>query len=113
MTDTLFAPAVKPIPMRGAAARKQHPGDRLLARIVLDRGCWTWVGYIESTGYGRLGKEYAHRVSFRTFNGPIPDGLEVDHTCFNRRCVRPGHLEAVTKSENNRRAWARRKGVAA
>ena len=30
--------------------------------------------------------------------------LEVDHLCRNRICINPDHLEAVTRSENQRRA---------
>jgi hypothetical protein len=33
-------------------------------------------------------------------NGPIPDGLHLDHLCKVRNCVRPSHLEAVTPREN-------------
>jgi hypothetical protein len=35
--------------------------------------------------------------------GVIPDGLELDHLCCVNACVRPDHLEAVTKKENMRR----------
>lgn len=30
-------------------------------------------------------------------------GLEFDHLCRNKLCVRPDHLEAVTHTENVRR----------
>jgi hypothetical protein len=32
--------------------------------------------------------------------GPIPDGLFLDHTCRNRNCVNPQHLDPVTNKEN-------------
>lgn len=46
----------------------------------------------------------AHRNSYESFKGPIPNGLHIDHKCRVRSCVNPDHLEAVTVQENNRRA---------
>ena len=70
-------------------------------------GCWVWTGAIQSNGYGRLwdGKSsrYAHRVIYELFNGPIEEGLDIDHLCRNRSCVNPLHLDPVTRSENLRR----------
>lgn len=82
--------------------------DRLLSRIrKTETGCWEWTGAISSKGYGTLGFQtrdlYAHRASYELFVGPIPDGLEMDHLCRNRRCINPEHLEAVTHLENMHR----------
>jgi hypothetical protein len=76
--------------------------------------CWTWTG-ARSSGYGRLGLGsstvvYAHRYAYELLVRPIPDGLEPDHLCRVRHCVKaianeqgPAHLEAVTRSENQQR----------
>ncbi len=85
-------------------------------------GCWLWTAALFYHGYGTFSYEgrnqRAHRVSYLLFKGPIPDGLEIDHTChngsgcpgghncFHRRCVNPHHLEVVTHKINVERGEA-------
>ncbi len=78
---------------------------RLADKIDADPdGCWDWLGARQSEGYGVIrvwGKAvYAHILMYILTNGPIPDGLEIDHLCRNRNCVNPQHLEAVTHRTN-------------
>lgn len=82
--------------------------SRLVKRIIIDDNeCWLWCGYIDQYGYGQISVDNrslgVHRVSYICFNGPIPEGFQVDHRCRVRRCLNPIHLEAVTVSENNLR----------
>ena len=75
---------------------------------ISETGCWEWNGCCGKDGYGQFwdGKRLvkAHRFSYEYFNGiTIPDGLESDHLCRNRKCVNPNHIEPVTRSENIRR----------
>lgn len=80
---------------------------RRLSQLDPETGCWSWLGYLNHNGYGRLnvgGKQLrAHRASYETFVGPIPDGLVIDHLCRNRACVNPEHLEPVTMQVNTER----------
>lgn len=83
---------------------------RFWAKVALpnEQGCMLWLGALASHGYGRFRLNgriaRAHRVSYEIANGPIPDGMVIDHVkakgCTNRHCVAPDHLEAVTQREN-------------
>jgi hypothetical protein len=46
----------------------------------------------------------AHRLLFETLNGPIENGLVIDHMCNNRGCVNPEHLQKVSQKINTNRA---------
>lgn len=72
-------------------------------------GCERWQGEKDRDGYGRIRGRVAHRVLWERENGPVPDGMELDHLCRRRDCVALHHLEPVTKSDNQRsRSWRRR-----
>jgi hypothetical protein len=65
--------------------------------------CWEWLGSLVN-GYACARIEgVTRRVHVWTWeqeNGPVPEGLELDHLCRVRRCIRPSHLEPVTRREN-------------
>lgn len=68
-------------------------------------GCWLYTGAIAANGYGSFwlhkGQSVlAHRYGYEVQNGPIPDGLSIDHLCRVRACVRGDHLEAVPIAVN-------------
>ena len=58
-------------------------------------------GYVRQTVNGK--KVLAHRVAYEQVHGEIEAGLEIDHKCSQRNCVRVDHLEAVSPEENLRR----------
>lgn len=72
--------------------------------------CIVWTGAQNSKGYGCFGvngvSQLAHRLAYEDANGPIAEGMTVDHLCRNRACVNPEHMELVTRKENTRRAVA-------
>lgn len=110
--------ANRPRPMNAMTRimRQVHVGSQMGA-------CWEWMGgCTNGAGYGRsyVGSHsggdfhhvYVHRFVYEYFHGPIPDGMHVDHLCFNRACCNPDHLEAVSPAVNMSRAWARRRAMA-
>lgn len=79
--------------------------ERFWSKVNRAGECWVWTGARNNTGgYGifRIGgrNAVAHRVAYTWANGPIPEGYEVDHMCFNRGCVNPEHLRLLTHQQN-------------
>jgi len=83
-------------------------------------GCWVWAKYLNEDGYGLMGvrpEDYRSGDGYRTVkamkvyweraNGPVPEGLVLDHfRCDNRACVRPDHMRPATSRENTLRGDA-------
>lgn len=81
--------------------------------------CWLWRGPVNGGGYGdiRIGgrTHRTHIIAYTVLVGPVPAGLQLDHTCHNldlscsgglcvhRRCCNPSHLEPVTHQVNAQR----------
>lgn len=94
-----------------------------LSRIIIDpnTGCWIWTGFVhKKTGYGQVKmvnadgsrkSKSAHTAFYESVRGSLPEGLEPDHTCNNKVCVNPSHMEPVTHAENCRRRDLRNKYV--
>lgn len=82
---------------------------RFWAKVQVQDDCWIWTGAKagpgEKYGYIRVdGKTLrAHRFAYEALVGAIPKGLQLDHLCRVRACVRPDHLEPVTNRENGLR----------
>jgi hypothetical protein len=77
-------------------------------------GCWLWLGRGATNGrYGSLRVDgravRAHRRSYELFVGPIPEGLDVLHSCDRGLCVNPAHLRPGTHRQNMDDAVERRR----
>lgn len=72
-------------------------------------GCIDWTSPLDEKGYGTFwdgtSMVKAHRWAWEHEHGPMPEGLEPDHTCRRRLCVFVGHLEAVTHLVNMQRGY--------
>jgi hypothetical protein len=88
-----------------------NAADRFFEKVTPDgNGCLLFRTR-STEGYGRFADQgklwQAHRwLLQRAMPEPIPAHMDVDHLCGNRACVRPSHLEIVTRSENIRRGTA-------
>ena len=80
-----------------------------------ETGCWEWLGKRDRKGYAHIKHDGRDRkaatVAYEWKNGPVPEGLEISHTCPHgglfARCVNPDHLVAETHAENlKRREWS-------
>lgn len=79
---------------------------RLFVRVVINpiSGCWEYSGARNADNYGLIsangGSQLAHRICYFLFNGEIPVGHDLHHTCENPPCVNPAHLESLTRREH-------------
>jgi hypothetical protein len=84
--------------------------ERLLARCVPNQttGCWNWTGFRKNSGYGSFtvsqkGKtitKSAHRWAYEIFIGSISTNAVIRHSCDNKLCINPAHLETGTQKDN-------------
>lgn len=79
---------------------------KIMGRVDRSGGCWI-SDWCPSNRYSTIwwgGRNaLVHRLIYEWHKGLIPDGMEVDHLCRNKRCCNPAHLEVVTRHENLRR----------
>ena len=89
--------------------------ERFCSKVIPEpmSGCWLWIASETQKGYGQFNVKGlshpvgSHRITYEAFVAPIPDGFDIDHLCKVTGCCNPRHLEAVTRSENLRRATHR------
>lgn len=83
---------------------------RFTEKVEIVGDCWVWQGATLNGRYGKMkvkGKSYlAHRLAWEHKHGSIAQGLTVDHlveegVCTTTLCVRPKHLQLLTRRANN------------
>lgn len=99
-------------PLAGGAVRLvyESPEKAFQSRTVRDpaTGCLLWTGVLTSPGgYGQLrvgGRMVgAHRYAWERGNGPVPEGMTVDHEdCYRHDCVELSHLRLASNAQNVR-----------
>jgi uncharacterized protein YerC len=88
------------------------PRDDVRTRVIAlckseDRGwvtkCLIWTGTDRDRGgYGRVKHNGRYIPVHWALSGRPPSGMEKDHLCHQRDCVRPSHLQDVSKSVNTK-----------
>lgn len=86
--------------------RTRPPLDRFMDKVIPEpnSGCWIWLGATNHAGYGTFydGRKFvrAHKFSYETFVGAVPDGFILRHRCDLPPCVNPDHLLTGTQLDN-------------
>lgn len=90
--------------MESSRRRYKSPEESFAARTAQQGECLIWTGQLTRTGYGVIAissKPYAaHRYAWERVNGPIPEGMEVDHMCHNKACCALEHLRLTGRKQN-------------
>lgn len=101
----------KPVDVELGISHKSIPLEvRFWSRVRKTETCWLWTGPLYD-GYGRIKRGRTiwpvHRMAWVMAGGEIPEGMQIDHKCRNRACVRVSHLQVVTQALNaqNRGAY--------
>lgn len=90
----------------GGAKYETH-ADRFWRQVVRDpeSGCWEWTG----TRHEGRGVFYpaqritrAYRFAFELLRGPVPAGAVLHHTCENKGCCNPDHIEPLSRAAHMR-----------
>jgi hypothetical protein len=101
-----FKKTPNPISQSSAAPSFNQLKRDFLALIVpsTTRECWSWAGeHAPRNGRPIFRGEWAYRVAYTIYKGPIPVGWEVHHKCENSKCVNPQHLETSQPEEHRRK----------
>lgn len=86
--------------------------ERFWAKVYKTDKCWVWTG-AHSDGYSMFKVDghpvKVHKYAWILYNGALPEGLYVLHSCDVKDCVHPKHLHTGTQSDNMKECVQRRR----
>ena len=92
-------------PRRGASSRtliidKPRPDQlaNLGKRAVVMGDCYVVDG--DPDNYGWAGGMRAHRFVWESIHGPVGCDDHIHHVCRTKGCIRPDHLQRLTRREH-------------
>jgi hypothetical protein len=104
-----------PTPEERAERRKEalrytlaYLGDKFWSKVTeLKNGCWVYgplpaPNWYRTTDLVDGSGIQAHRLAYMLINGEVEDWIHVHHACLHKYCVKPAHLEALSKSAHRR-----------
>jgi hypothetical protein len=78
--------------------------EQIYCKIKKRGDCWVWTGNPDHEGYATVvikgRRRKLHRVVYALLKGDIPPGMHLHHKCRVKVCVRPSHLQLVTRREH-------------
>lgn len=78
------------------ASSTTTPSGCIVATKGLNREGYRNISWTDGEGATR--NSIGHRLMYAHTFGPIPDGMHCHHTCHNRACINPQHLQLLTAS---------------
>lgn len=82
------------------------PDAAIETRTEREGDCTVYTGSRDYKGYAYIRVDgvlrKVHRYVWERDRGPIPDGMQVDHQCYNKACFNLDHLRLANTAENVR-----------
>ena len=79
--------------------------SRFWKKVQRDGNCLIWLGSLSADGYGRVYADdrlwVAHRYAWSLAGRQVPEGMQLDHTCWATACVNVEHLRLATPAQNS------------
>lgn len=80
------------------------PDAAIKARTTQQGDCTIYTTSHDHKGYAHIKiagvLRKVHRYVWERDRGPIPDLMQIDHTCWNKACYNLDHLRLVTNQQN-------------